>query len=686
MSFINSQSTSYIRAKLTDTGRKLLASGKLTYNFWSFGDSEIDYSFNVNQYDNTLNKILVPKDKNTNVKYPIPADANGSHFNTLPQIQPIEQVITNVAKTRGFFTLTGATVNLNTSNKYFVQTDAMVTLNSFVGGNEINIRKAPTYASGELAVGDYIMIGIRNPVMSGFTAQTKGVINTSEVIPYLTYKIEAIVSGTLNANTLRVRVDREIPNFATASTQQCLIYSLPFGNGDSINNFYGSGSTVPYWNNNSLSFESNSSNANDDVPVWNMSIVYSEDFAGLNKTTHESIKDYKTKIYTGVKEYLGYTTDDKTKKAVGLIHYSNNSISNYYAEGFKDGTLVLNLPTVLYHKSNIAGGSGLGTKIGLTLSASTVAKTVTSNSTTLGTAETPFNLRYNDLVDTNGTVLGKVFNDLKMVAIDDEELLMAMSYKSNRNWTLPRIDGAFTNATTELAGLIGSTEEVYVTYLLANETDGYETPMHCVNYRKIARGGVNQNNIKVNLPTSQLPFMKTAHGTNGGFTANKFYLLVQKVNVGVRPVSENWKKIDMTSSISGHGGGNINPINLENSQFTVDLATYNAASTYNLGSIITLPNNSEVDKLQFGDEDVFFGNLDVVIKATAYKAPFLFTAPATQFNISKNPTYTSSNNSIYISEVGIYNNNKELVAVGKLSKPIQKKRSDTLLIQLDIDF
>ena len=34
-------------------------------------------------------------------------------------------------------------------------------------------------------------------------------------------------------------------------------------------------------------------------------------------------------------------------------------------------------------------------------------------------------------------VVGKVFNELKMFVIEDQELLFAMSYKSNRSWTLP---------------------------------------------------------------------------------------------------------------------------------------------------------------------------------------------------------------------------------------------------------
>ena len=36
----------------------------------------------------------------------------------------------------------------------------------------------------------------------------------------------------------------------------------------------------------------------------------------------------------------------------------------------------------------------------------------------------------------------KVFNDLKVFVIEDQELLFAMSYKANRSWTLPEFTAA----------------------------------------------------------------------------------------------------------------------------------------------------------------------------------------------------------------------------------------------------
>ena len=45
MSYINKQNTALVRVKLTDIGREQLAQGKLTYNSWIAGDSEVDYNY-----------------------------------------------------------------------------------------------------------------------------------------------------------------------------------------------------------------------------------------------------------------------------------------------------------------------------------------------------------------------------------------------------------------------------------------------------------------------------------------------------------------------------------------------------------------------------------------------------------------------------------------------------------------
>ena len=668
MSFINDKTSAFIYAKLTNTGRKLLAKGALTYDYWVFGDSEIDYGFDSQTFTLDGDSILAPKDQNPDIKYPISQQLNGDIFNTLPVITPTQQLITNIAQTRGFFT--GATQILNDKFKG----SGATTTGALTGGNTF----ALTLDNGSIGTGDILMIRAMNSQQA----------NSSISIPPVTSAIlfYQVQSATTTSGAMTITLDRAIPKFGSGTTT---VQAYVFPGGDAINTFYGSATTIPYWNDNTLSFNSNSNISTGDVPVWNYSAVFTEGIAGVNNTSYETIDGYVTKRYSGFKEYLNYSSQNPTQKSIGVFHYSNNNISNNYGEQLKSGTFQITLPTILWHKSAPSGGSGTGTGIGLTLSAQTVPGAfITSNSVLLGTASIPFDVPYDNLVDNQGNIVGKVFYTLKLAVVEDEELVVTLSYKSNRNWSLPTLNGSFVSAVSENQGLIGSNRECHVTYLLANETGvGYQTGMHCQNYLKISRGGASQNNIKVNLPINQLPYFKTTYDTNGGFAASKFYLLVQTTLIGQRPVPGSWKQIDMTANISGYSGGLINANQLEGSTFTVDLSTYTAAPVYNLGSILNLPTPSQTTKLQFGDESFAFANINTQIQATAYKSSFVFTAPASQFNNSVNPTYnTSLNNGLYISEVGIYNSLKQMVAIGKVSNPISKKSGDTILLQLDIDF
>jgi hypothetical protein len=74
-----------------------------------------------------------------------------------------------------------------------------------------------------------------------------------------------------------------------------------------------------------------------------------------------------------------------------------------------------------------------------------------------------------------------------------------------------------------------------------------------------------------------------------------------------------------------------------------------------------------------------------------------------QFNYSNNPTFVSdgtdgqtkgtiiyqdliNNPRTYMTSVGLYDNNNELLAIGKLSRPTQKSFDNELLIKVRIDF
>ena len=49
-------------------------------------------------------------------------------------------------------------------------------------------------------------------------------------------------------------------------------------------------------------------------------------------------------------------------------------------------------------------------------------------------------------------------------------------------------------------------------------------------------------------------------------------------------------------------------------------------------------------------------------------------------------TFDSALSNVYINEVGVYDSDGDLVVIGKISTPIMKDNTKTIIIQLEIDF
>jgi len=72
--------------------------------------------------------------------------------------------------------------------------------------------------------------------------------------------------------------------------------------------------------------------------------------------------------------------------------------------------------------------------------------------------------------------------------------------------------------------------------------------------------------------------------------------------------------------------------------------------------------------------------------------------PNKEFNFSSNPTFTSGSNGkftvptfyknpkVFITQVGLYNDDNELLAIAKLSKPLLKSYSREAIIKVKLDF
>ena len=244
---------------------------------------------------------------------------------------------------------------------------------------------------------------------------------------------------------------------------------------------------------------------------------------------------------------------------------------------------------------------------------------------------------------------------------------------------------------------------VYVTYFLENNTgSGYTNAVHCNYIQKF--GFETTVNQEVNIyfqDESDFKFLSPTGSAGTGFVANEICMLVQIVSNTLietnpdiyeenRPQSHLWKCFDVTDQIVGHTSGDtLTASGLTSGVFKVALNDFNATGTtlYNL-EYLNYPQNSEPNALGFGDEEIFLGNVDTDIEATVYTTDLSITLPLNEYNSTTNPTWDSEaqDNSVYITEVGLFNEDRELIAIGKLNNPLKKNNQISRTIVFGMDF
>ena len=744
MSYINKQSTTLVRTKLTDIGREQLAKGQLTFNNYIIGDSEVDYNYikgwsefvpsssastgeflfheaNDNVVKNIFSKVLRPKDENPFFSSFLLDQSNQYLFplNQQSNIQLIKGLVTNQAADRGFFS--GSTVGVGLSavtTTEFIKESGTIDLGNFDGANDNT-----TYTKGVLtldtaltatSVNDYIVFRFSNPTLGNVTGDTMtaATINTF-------YNITDI-SG------VEIKVDRSLPTLSAYSGTIITYYTIPGGD-DPEDDYYGLSSLTAYWNTGTLSFDSSCDICVENIPVWNMNNVWVENLAGQFKNSPINYHEHNlfgSEQFAGSKQYLGYNDTlkvsatstklssisymDPFQKGICILHYTNSCISNFYGEQFyvdeESGKLLnLDIP-VMWHRRNDVGTAS-GTTLGMTFVSDTILKTITTNN----------DIEYYDLIEFSGLSVtptqplsvGKVFPQLKIVVIDNEELLSAMSYKSNRNYTLPDLTGELvTSVSGNCTGVLKAGESLYMTYWLSNTgtgttgTTNVTTPtLPCQRYTVLDNTTNSDKDVQFRLNNVDLlPYMRKRESVDYdgyGFYADNFKLLAQVIdkNLVSRPDPSKWRVVDYTSTkITDVTGETINPKLLENQNpnitgFILTGGLYSGASatTFNLGSELNMSKAEYYGKMTFGDERLFYGNIRTYIGATIYKTLFNINLDGASIGSTSNTTFSFGDDR-YISEVGILDNNQNLVLVGKLSRPIRLADSTTASLELTIDF
>jgi hypothetical protein len=734
MSYIIKNTAALINTLVTDAGRKKISQGKFDISYFQVGDSEVCYNC-VNNLDpvnlnvlmpqfNTQNLAPVPQKNRMEIKYPIYLDStSGSTFGIPFDASYIDSVY-NSAAPRGFFTgSTGTPVTYSayTSSAYTINPNFVVQNAGITSGTVITISGTSINpsVSGTVTPGMFMTL---------FTNGSISPIQNSG--PLFTYLVVGVTGDTSTGGTITIQVDRQLPNLGTMGIT-----------GFSQTLFYPSGMTVlydtvtpePFWANDVINFETNCDVSQRNVNVWNMNIPWTESPAGLFSNAYEDYNYFKSTAYTGSKEYFGYNSNtgqedtDSTfyynsfsekiilspsdQKSIAIVHYTNQAIDNFYGEKFAQeeydannpgGTgqarnFKVSIPWLMWHKNS---GATIGEEF----------YTDPSGFTSLNLFEPHYieskkdpnfnepGLRYYHLWDTHPNTngypnrVGKVFPDYKMIIFDDDEIVAALNYKSNRSWTLPApklglvTPNTFSGVLGGTAGLItGNTEVLHLTYIFTNTA--FTQSLHCNYYSTITGNDQSllpgASDVLIRFG-NEFPFLQNTYTSPSGFTATGLKIIAQKVSTGTtRPVATSWKEINVTSQLSATTvGGRLTSSGLTNTTIQLTKSMYDTASTYNLSNYLNLvPLGSTGLTLNFGGEYFFFGNIQTDIQATIYVMNFLCNLGQTQFFDSSNPTWTGNNP--YVTEVGLYNADKELMVISKIQSPEKRQGIQQYPIKLD---
>ena len=554
MSYIIKKNDPLVNVKLTNNGRRNLAEGTLNFTYFGLGDSEMNYTT-----DDVSNvNILRPSDNAFDMNYPVSSDGTNILV-PITLVNAIPNEVYTTAIERGFFEYTGATTHptVDLASLYNITGTTVGSTNSMSFEFTANSLKNIDYV--DLKPGDYLFVKYETDnYVSGATYSQS--VEITEPNQYLWYSIETVttansgnnqtLTGITTGTTITVVLDRQLPVGLANLT------GFVYPGKDTIKDYYDSTTPLAYWQGGLLDFSNNNTQSESDVPVWNMNIINVEDVIGLNPVTHKSKYDAVSSDYLGAAiKYNQYNVRSK----VGIIHYTNNTVSNFYGEGLYRSTLKLKIPYIMWHKKQF---TSTPTTIGYTFIADTELKTMTVNAE-LGIGGATY--EYYDLIDqeTDKNVVGKVLIDEKVILIEDPELLSVLSHKANRNWTLPKPILTLTEpgicGNTSTIGSVQPGEYFFASYLFS-DTNGI-TGMHCEDYTMVyndtdkPKDVLFEFNKKTSDPNySEFNFLTDYDDTTGtGFKTNQIFLLWQKSETPIKPDSTNWSYVEVSEYLGTNG-------------------------------------------------------------------------------------------------------------------------------------
>jgi len=628
MSFLSNNNSEFLSVRITQKGRNSIAKGSFNIAYFQIGDSEFDYTSPFDNFtgldSQPFQMVFAPFDREGGIKYPYKLDSSntGSTVYGIPIQSSTTDTLRNVMGPAGFVTEYieyDGSVCEGTTVECETQ---QISLSAMTGDNSVTVLTGSSFNDCEfitIVFGTFCGNDPNHPVITGETNS-------------LVYKITGVTGNTLY-------LDRNTPNFSGCTGPAQVVCN-------SCENEYPVSVT---YNPNCQAAEIDPSQQ---LNSWTMNVVWGMKPIGFDVNgLDENITGFTSNKHVSTKQFLGYTTSSGQTftTSTGTTIDNPTAYRNSYNE-------LINVTPEEQRCIAVIHYSELGD---------------------LKNDPERF-YKYDDYLSTNNTESQALLEDSLGNSITDleyfEVYIPFIQYHRNTGTT---IGALLTMDTVDyfVSSKKNAYQKVKCNYYTKFETTTgstyFTTP--CQLYVKFANGYFG------NMVTGS-----TCNFSNG-FIANQFQLLIQVTNYGDLPEPNLWKLLDMTSYIPNHTAGNIiNPSNLVDYSFQVTFDMYdNDTTIFDLESYIgDIPNQPSTSP-QFGDEQPFPGSIKLVRAMDIEKMNFLVNLPASQFNVTQNPTYTTGQDK-RITEVALLNENKEVLAIGKTANPV--KRSGTQVFAVKIDF
>ncbi len=691
MSFLNSNNSEYLSARITNRGRKAIANGNFNIQYFQIGDSEYDYNLSSLTGATDHQKVFAPFDYDGGVKYPFGLDSSVSTTYGSPISNNLTITLRNEMGSAGFVSKHSTTPTIKTETQ-------QVTFSKISGTTSLVVPTGTSFNDCE-----YITLSFESLSGTTITGKTNSLI----------YKVLSISGNTLT-------LDRNVPNLTSLTGNVQVICNKFLDETSSGNLIY----PIDY---------------TEQLNSWRLNTVWTDTPIG-GTTDDESLSGYTSNRYASVKNLLGYTKTGQTftnltggtitgttfknsfdelievspseQRCVAILHYSELGDISIDPERFfkyddyishKTGTtgsdisivedydrendlrdlsdseyFQIYLPFIYYHRNT-------GATFGAIFYMDTVDYYLKSS------INSRHQIKFRYLVDEQNNKVGKVFVNNKMIVFDDQELVAMLDYRSNRRYTLPspKLGLASHDGLADQSMLSTTGQTAWVTYMFENTSGNTLNSLPCNYFNKISSTGT-PSQITMKFSGNSFSNMVTGFtDVTDGFVANKFYALVQ---TGATPSTSEWRKIDLTSQITGYTSGYINPTSLTGVSFTINYTSFNSESTFDLEDHMSgvtadyLWNTTgSTTQPQFGDEQPFPGSVRLVRATDIEEMNMMINLPSTQFTKTQNPTYpTTGTPPTYITEVALLDSNKEPLVVAKTPTPV--KRSGTQVFAIRLDF